>query len=102
MDAAEVQAVFHVGFAVCRQGGGMNQTSTRINAMTIRTQTRSVSTYRPHRKPAVSLLGWLVEANRRYRESVKLRNMPDERLYDMGISREEADAAFLRRFGGRR
>ena len=70
--------------------------------MTIRTQTRSVSSFHPYRNPAVSLLGWLVEANRNYRESVKLKNMPDERLYDMGISREEADTAFLRRFSGRR
>ena len=70
--------------------------------MTIQTQTRPVAAYRPYRNPAVSLLGWLVEANRRYRESVKLRNMPDERLRDLGISRKEADQSFLRRFAERR
>lgn len=69
--------------------------------MTTRTQTRPIAAYGPHRKPIVSLLGWLVEANRRYRESVKLRNLPDERLYDMGLSRNEADTAFLRRFSCR-
>lgn len=70
--------------------------------MTIQTQIHRAAAYRPHRKPAVSLLGWLVEANRNYREHVKLRNMSDERLRDIGISREEADRGFLRRFAERR
>lgn len=70
--------------------------------MTIQTPTRPVAAYRPYRNPALGLLNWLVEANRQYRENVKLRGMPDERLRDMGISRAEADRAFLRRFEGRR
>ena len=70
--------------------------------MTIRTQSRPIVAYRPYRNPAIRLLKWLVEANRRYRETVKLRDMPEERLRDMGISPAEADRAFLRRFGDHR
>lgn len=70
--------------------------------MTIRTQTRPDATYLPDLNPARSLLGWLVEANRRYREAVKLRDQPEARLRDMGISRAEADRGFLQQFAGRR
>lgn len=43
-------------------------------------------------------LHWIVEQNANYRASHKLRSMADERLKDMGISREDADTAFYKRF----
>ncbi|WP_137700281.1 hypothetical protein [Marimonas lutisalis] len=42
-------------------------------------------------------LNWLADRNAAYRASHKLRNMPDERLDDMGITRDEANAAFYHR-----
>ena len=42
-------------------------------------------------------IGYLIEADRRHREARKLRKMPDFRLKDMGLTREDADRAFLRR-----
>ncbi len=39
-------------------------------------------------------LNWLAERDRSYREAQKLRNMPSERLDDMGMTREDAENAF--------
>jgi len=37
-------------------------------------------------------LRWLMEHDRRHREALKLRGMPDERLRDMGLTRAQADS----------
>lgn len=42
-------------------------------------------------------LNWLADRDAAYRASHKLRNMPDERLEDIGITREDANAAFYQR-----
>ncbi|MDU8927308.1 hypothetical protein RXV86_07920 [Alisedimentitalea sp. MJ-SS2] len=44
----------------------------------------------------VGFLAWLVECDRRYREAHKLRNLPDERLQDMGMTRSDAKNAYRR------
>ena len=44
----------------------------------------------------------LVDADRRYRETAKLRDMPAERLEDMGIPANRADAAFYNGRASRR
>lgn len=54
------------------------------------TQTETAATFHP-RNPAkgnifLRALNAIAELERRYREAEKLRNMPDERLADMGIS----------------
>lgn len=59
----------------------------------LQTRTTPVRRFRP-----IGVLIWLVEADRRYREARKLREMPEFRLRDMGMTREDADAAFQRRF----
>lgn len=62
--------------------------------------TTVTSTARPAARQAtrtpiwLRALNWLADRDAAYRASRKLRNMPDERLEDMGISREEANAAF--------
>lgn len=38
-------------------------------------------------------LNWVADRDAAYRASHKLRNMSDERLEDMGITREEANSA---------
>lgn len=43
----------------------------------------------------LTALNWLVEKDRRYREAQTLKTMPYERLDDMGLTRKEADRAFL-------
>jgi uncharacterized protein YjiS (DUF1127 family) len=42
-------------------------------------------------------LNWLAEKNGQYRQARKLEEMPDERLADLGLTRTEADSAFLRK-----
>ncbi len=63
-------------------------------AHTARHQTRRLA-------PLARLLSWLVASDAAWRSARKLAAMPDERLADMGITREEADAAFRRRFATR-
>lgn len=60
-------------------------------------------TARPARQiaPFARLLAWLIARDAAWRSARKLAEMPDERLADMGISRAEADTAFLRRFANR-
>ncbi|MDH3263294.1 MAG: DUF1127 domain-containing protein [Paracoccaceae bacterium] len=60
-------------------------------------------TARPARRfaPFARLLAWLAARDAAYRSACKLAEMPDERLADMGITRAEADAAFLGRFATR-
>ena len=43
----------------------------------------------------LTILNRLASADQRYRQSRKLRSLPDERLSDLGISRAEAEAEFL-------
>lgn len=42
-------------------------------------------------------LNWLAEKDHSYRQAQTLRQMPSERLDDMGLTRAEADRAFLRK-----
>jgi len=46
-------------------------------------------------------LNWLADRDAMHRAAHDLRNMPDEQLKDMGITREEADTNFYRQ-GSRR
>jgi len=39
-------------------------------------------------------LNWLAERDRHYRDARTLRSMPDERLEDMGIDRQEIERVF--------
>ena len=39
-------------------------------------------------------LNWLAQRDAAYRQAQKLRAMPDERLDDMGITREQVDRLF--------
>ncbi|MYM54787.1 hypothetical protein [Thalassovita mangrovi] len=43
------------------------------------------------------VLNWIADADCRYREKQMLKNLPDERLEDIGITREEAKLLFCRR-----
>ena len=60
-------------------------------------------TARPARRfaPFSRLIAWLVARDAAYRAACNLAEMSDEHLADMGITREEADTAFLRRFATR-
>lgn len=42
------------------------------------------------------VLTWLEQRDRRYRAAQKLRNLPDERLEDMGMTRADAETAYRR------
>lgn len=42
------------------------------------------------------ILNRIVAADQRYREAQKLKSLPAYRLKDMGMTREDADRAFLR------
>lgn len=42
------------------------------------------------------ILGWLLEADRRYHDMRRLDAMPDERLRDMGMTRRDAARAHRR------
>ena len=56
----------------------------------------------PSRPPLPArILAWLIGSDAAYRDAHKLALAPQHRLDDMGISRSEADTAFLRRFGDR-
>jgi hypothetical protein len=48
------------------------------------------------------IIAALVDADRRYRESAKLRAMPAERLEDMGIPTNRANAGFYNGRASRR
>lgn len=43
------------------------------------------------------ILDWLAEKDSRYRQARALADMPAERLADIGLTRAEADRAFLRK-----
>jgi uncharacterized protein YjiS (DUF1127 family) len=56
------------------------------------------------KKPSSILLGalnWLADRNASYRQAIELRGKTDERLADMGITREQANQAFYQRFGNK-
>lgn len=61
-------------------------TSINTARLTLRTAT--------HTPVWLRALNWLVDRDAAYRASHKLRNMPDERLEDMGITREGANTAY--------
>lgn len=42
-------------------------------------------------------LNWILQAEARYRAAQKLKNAPDFRLRDMGMSRHDAETAFRKR-----
>lgn len=44
------------------------------------------------------VLHWLIARDRAYRDSCHLRDMPDQRLRDIGLSRRDVDTAILRRY----
>lgn len=50
---------------------------------------------------ALRLLNALVAADQRYRAKRKLAETEDFRLQDMGLMRDDANAAFYQRFGNR-
>ncbi len=62
--------------------------------VTKRTATRTTASF-SRSVGLKAVIGWFVEADRRYREFRRLRQMPDVRLKDMGMTRKEADHAFL-------
>ncbi|MCP5075050.1 MAG: hypothetical protein GY947_17385 [Rhodobacteraceae bacterium] len=43
------------------------------------------------------VLNWLASREDRFRQEHKLRNLPDERLDDMGMTRQDVKTAFRRR-----
>ena len=45
---------------------------------------------------------WLLRLDAAYREAQKLKKTEDHYLADMGITRKQADTAFLGRFGSHR
>lgn len=44
----------------------------------------------------LTVLNRLAAADQRYRDAQKLKSLPSERLADMGMSRTDADRAFVR------
>jgi uncharacterized protein YjiS (DUF1127 family) len=54
---------------------------------------------RASRSIGLRFLDWLVALDAGYRNAHKLASAADERLADMGISRDEAEAEFERRLG---
>jgi uncharacterized protein YjiS (DUF1127 family) len=62
------------------------------------TQTRNST--RTTALPTIGLRGfirWILQADARYRAAQKLKNAPDFRLSDMGMSRRDAESAFQKR-----
>jgi len=55
----------------------------------------------PRTSIIIRALNWLAERDRGYREAIKLRQMPKERLDDMGITRKQANTAYYKRFANR-
>lgn len=45
----------------------------------------------------LTVLNWIADADRRFREAQKLKSLSDEHLADMGMTRADADRAFLRK-----
>lgn len=64
---------------------------------TLQTITRTLNqTPAPRRKTPLlrRALNWYAERNALYRQAQKLRAMPDDRLDDMGITREQVERLF--------
>lgn len=59
------------------------QATSRANALRLKTLARDPFWLRA--------LNWLADRDAAYRSAQKLRSMPDERLDDMGITREQAN-----------
>jgi uncharacterized protein YjiS (DUF1127 family) len=66
---------------------------------TIAQTARAAAGRRSSRPIGLRLLDWLVALDAGYRNARKLAEASDERLDDMGIARDEAEAAFVGRFG---
>jgi len=59
------------------------------------------NTNRTARTPVLlRILNWLAERDEAYRMACKLRDMPDVRLKDMGLTRQDANRAFQRGHDG--
>ena len=68
--------------------------------MHIIAQTTRAAAGRRHSRPiGLRLLDWLVALDAGYRNARRLADASEERLSDMGISRNEAEAEFEGRFG---
>lgn len=66
------------------------------------TTTRSAATQRPAARPAFgirSLFAWLVRQDQSFRETRKLARMDEDRLKDMGLSRDQAARDFYQTRG---
>ncbi|MBN8290406.1 hypothetical protein JI664_00355 [Rhodobacter sp. NTK016B] len=53
-------------------------------------------TMAPRRSTGGRLLDWLFEIDANFRQKMKLRDMPDERLADMGLTRADVARAFTK------
>jgi uncharacterized protein YjiS (DUF1127 family) len=63
-------------------------------------QTARAAAGRRHSRPiGLRLLDWLVALDAGYRNARKLADASEERLDDMGIARDAAEAEFEARFG---
>ena len=47
------------------------------------------------------ILNWIAAKDAGYRQATKLRGQPDERLKDMGITRQQADQGFYSKYGNK-
>ena len=66
--------------------------TTRIDTVHITAQANALRRKTLAREPFwLRALNWLADRDAAYRSAQKLRSMPDERLDDMGITREQAD-----------
>jgi uncharacterized protein YjiS (DUF1127 family) len=66
---------------------------------TIAQTARTAAGRRQFRPIGLRLLDWLVALDAGYRSARKLADASEERLNDMGIARDEAEAEFEGRFG---
>lgn len=56
--------------------------------------TAQASRVRPASLPTLNPIKWLLRLDAAYREATKLKNADKERLDDMGLTREQANAGF--------
>jgi uncharacterized protein YjiS (DUF1127 family) len=69
--------------------------TTRIDTLHLTAQARAPRRETLARAPFwLRALNWLAARDAAYRSARKLRAMPDERLDDMGITREQANRGF--------
>jgi len=65
--------------------------------------TTNTKTFATSRKVSFFLqaLNWLASHDAAYRENARLKAMPQHRLDDMGMTRDDANRAFYQRFNNR-